>query len=700
MKPKSTLMAVFVAWQLLSGSTTLAAGTEDDELADEFALLEEDSVVELAARHKQDIGMSPSAITVITREDIETSGAVEITDLLRLVPGLEVVRVNSAWSSTSARLKWTFENNQHLVLVDGREINFELLGEPVWPVQPIALEDIERIEVIRGPGSALYGANAVAGVISITTREVPERPLARLRLISGESGLLRAKAGGSIGYEDWRFSLGGEGDFHARFLDPRTNTRNIWKLRSTVSYALSESKKFLLDASFSSGFIPISSAMGTIDVDFLNTNVRLAYESEDLRAHFYWINMPFEIDVDTSLEYGGIELAKFAKLMIDSHVLDAEVQWTLPKLADPLLLIVGSRGRLSTVKSGQFIDADTFTDITSPDYHKIGINHYEIRGDVFAHAEYKPADWVVLNGSLRFDFNTITGWFLSPRLAVVFEAATGHFIRLGASRAFRKPAFLETDAHAMAEFPEGSPITNHTEFQEFMTRVLGNNDLNNEELTSCELGYFGRFLEGKINVSLDFYWNFHDNRISTLINIIEDAHGLPDLQHSYIRYENIGEALDIVGGELMIRYNYSRWISFLATWSHREVFFHDSGNTDQASPKNMLTFGGRFRTDQGLLGSLYLFIRTDSTDHDIENPAGLLNPRLSRQLGKQYLLISKLGWLWGDSNAQSIEAGIKLFLPISPAEYYEKGGVTGADGHPFGGEELGRRLLFYLQGSI
>ena len=232
MNPKCILMAVFVAWQLLIGSTSLAAGTEDDELANEFALLEEDSIVELAARHKQDIGMSPSAITVITREDIETSGAADITDLLRLVPGLEVVRVNSAWSSTSSRLRWTFENNQHLVLIDGREINFELLGEPLWPMLPISLEDIERIEIIRGPGSALYGANAVAGVISITTREVPERPSARLRLIAGEGGFLKAKAGGSVGYDDWRFSLGGEGDFCSKFLDPRTNTRNIWKLRS------------------------------------------------------------------------------------------------------------------------------------------------------------------------------------------------------------------------------------------------------------------------------------------------------------------------------------------------------------------------------------------------------------------------------------------------------------------------------------
>jgi outer membrane cobalamin receptor len=147
----------------------------EDELMDEFAFLEESGVVESAARHKQEIGMSPSAITVITREDIEASGANTVADLLRMVPGMDVAVASPFVTAITSRLYWTYENNHYLVLVDGREANIELFGQSAWEMQPIELEDIQRIEVIRGPGSSLYGANAFAGVVSITTRAVPEK---------------------------------------------------------------------------------------------------------------------------------------------------------------------------------------------------------------------------------------------------------------------------------------------------------------------------------------------------------------------------------------------------------------------------------------------------------------------------------------------------------------------------------------------
>ena len=149
----------------------LVGANEEGEIIDEFTFLMEEDIVESAARHKQEIGMSPSAITVITREDIEASGATTIPDLLRMIPGMDVVIASRFFTSISARLYWTFENNLYLVLVDGREANVELAGQAPWEFQPISMHDIERIEVIRGPGSSLYGANAVAGVVSITTRD-------------------------------------------------------------------------------------------------------------------------------------------------------------------------------------------------------------------------------------------------------------------------------------------------------------------------------------------------------------------------------------------------------------------------------------------------------------------------------------------------------------------------------------------------
>lgn len=125
--------------------------------------------VTVASRRTQLLWESPSAVTVFTRKDIRNSGAVELADLLRRVPGFDVYQVKPGFPVVGARSMTTAGNNLILLLVDGREAVYEFTGFAFWNVLSIDMEEIERIEVIRGPGSALYGANAFAAVVSITT---------------------------------------------------------------------------------------------------------------------------------------------------------------------------------------------------------------------------------------------------------------------------------------------------------------------------------------------------------------------------------------------------------------------------------------------------------------------------------------------------------------------------------------------------
>ena len=185
---------------LLGTGDVLRAQEEELDEFDDFDQLflgELLNKVYTASKHEQDIGESPSAITVITREDIEASGASTIPDLLRLVPGMDVVLCSPFYTSITARLQWNFENNLFLILVDGREANLELIGWAPWEIQPISLEEVERIEVIRGPASSLYGANAFAGVVSITTRPVSEKPSGWVRLSGGEIASTSVSSGAS-----------------------------------------------------------------------------------------------------------------------------------------------------------------------------------------------------------------------------------------------------------------------------------------------------------------------------------------------------------------------------------------------------------------------------------------------------------------------------------------------------------------------
>ena len=687
----------------------LASAQEQDQEIGDFEDFEELylgkllDVVYTAARHEQEIGMSPSAIWVITREDIEASGATSIIDVLRMVPGMEVIMSTPAFSAITTRMIWSDENNLFLVLIDGREANLEWFGTPLMEPQPILLEDVERIEVIRGAGSHLYGANAMAGVVYITTRPIPDQTSARVNLACGEAGMLLLGGQGSTRAGDWGFALGGGLDLFGTFVDPRASGREAWKLRSVVERRWSEKQRLLLDAGISKGSGPVASAVGAVDSSVELRTLRLSYESEDLRGHLYWIQGLTNFQLEAPLDFAGIQLARFKPIAPQGHIIDAEVQGTLPDPWESVLFIVGGGGRITTWGADDALDAATFADITSSRYHEPGIDHWEARGNAFVHSEVTPVDWVTITGGLRCDYNTETGVFFSPRLAAVFNPAGGQFLRAGFSRGFRKPAPMEMTFHLMVDFPQESPIqgADQDRFLEFMTRVIGNSKLQNEKLLSFDAGYVGQFLDGRLSLVVDLYLNVYTDRTSMDYQIILDGHGLPDLDHSSFMYENTDDDLNILGAELSVRYKPSKSIALLAWWAHREVLNRD-WEAGYSNPRDLAALGGRFNTGLGLLGSLYVHFRGEFDDNGVLNPAGLFEPLLSQRMDAVFLVLAKLGWKWGVMPGFDVEAGVKLFLPVSTPHfrYYEKGGGVTAMGVPYGGMQLARMITGYLQGSF
>src|SRR5713226_2774256 len=126
------------------------------------------------SRHPEKLLAAASAIQVITREDIRRSGATSIPEALRLADNLQVAQKNSHDSAISARGFNTELANKLLVMIDGRTVYTPLFSGVFWDVQDYLLEDIDRIEVISGPGGTLWGANAVNGVINIITKSAAD----------------------------------------------------------------------------------------------------------------------------------------------------------------------------------------------------------------------------------------------------------------------------------------------------------------------------------------------------------------------------------------------------------------------------------------------------------------------------------------------------------------------------------------------
>ncbi len=153
------------------------------------------------SRRPQPLSEAAAAVFVITSEDIRRSGAVSLPEVLRLAPNLEVARINAQAYAISARGFNSFQAaNKLLVMIDGRSVYSLLHGGVFWDQQQVMLEDIERIEVISGPGGTLWGANAVNGVINIITKRAAATAggLVSPYLGSHDSGV-GARYGGALG---------------------------------------------------------------------------------------------------------------------------------------------------------------------------------------------------------------------------------------------------------------------------------------------------------------------------------------------------------------------------------------------------------------------------------------------------------------------------------------------------------------------
>ena len=157
--------------------------------------------VTTVSKEPEEVWKTPAAIYVITQEDIERSGATTIPDALRLAPGVEVARIDSSKWSIGIRGFGSRLSRDVLVLIDGRTVYTTLLAGTYWEVQNVVLEDVERIEVIRGPGGTIWGPNAVNGVINIITKNSKDTHGALVTAGGGslEQGFVRARYGGGNG---------------------------------------------------------------------------------------------------------------------------------------------------------------------------------------------------------------------------------------------------------------------------------------------------------------------------------------------------------------------------------------------------------------------------------------------------------------------------------------------------------------------
>ncbi len=199
----------------------------------------DDDVIYSVSKREESIMESPSAVYTVSAEDIKYSGAKKLTDIFRMVPGVDVVDINSYYTGVQSRGYAFFPKyaRQMLVLIDGRTVYSPEINPTFWDQIPVFVENIERVEVIKGPNASLYGANAFNGVINIITKDLDDTKggLVSTTVGNRETSWSTVRLGGNIGKLLYRATAGyheteGFSGMRNRFRKPQATFRADYKI--------------------------------------------------------------------------------------------------------------------------------------------------------------------------------------------------------------------------------------------------------------------------------------------------------------------------------------------------------------------------------------------------------------------------------------------------------------------------------------
>jgi iron complex outermembrane receptor protein len=400
-----------------------AADVQVADLADlsleQLANIEVTSV----SRRAERLSDAAASIYVITGEDIRRSGVTSLPEALRLAPNLQVARTSASGYAITARGFNNSIGNKLLVLIDGRTVYTPLFSGVFWDAQDVMLEDVDRIEVISGPGGTLWGANAVNGVINIITRTAHATQGA---LVAAGGGNL--EAGGSVRYGG---KLGADGHYrvYGKYFD-RDNTERADGTQVRDGWYNGQAgfradwgggdRGFTVQGDAYSGKLD-QAQPGKTTIDGVNLlgrwSERLAGGSE-LRLQAYFDH--------TERDIPGTFVEKL-------DIFDVEFQHGIPFGASQRLLWGGgyryARDRVQNSAALAFLPAHRNLDWVN----------------VFVQDEIRITDTVELTPGIKLERNEYTDWETLPSVRLAWKPAAGQLLWTAVSRAVRAPARLDRD---------------------------------------------------------------------------------------------------------------------------------------------------------------------------------------------------------------------------------------------------------------
>jgi len=492
---------------------------------DIFALGLEDLMntkVVTASKSKERAFDVPAAITVITNEDIRRSGQTTVMEVLRMVPGMQVSQINSSAWAISARGFADEYANKMLVMIDGRSIYTPTFSGVYWELVNLPLEDIDRIEVIRGPGATVWGANAVNGVINIVTKESKYTQGA---YVSGgvgnyERGFAEGRVGGEIGKH-------GHYRFYSRYLDRSrldspsgVEQNNGWWRMLTgarADWSNGGNDDFTVQAEFQQGQNEQESLQFGPSADDADSS--MAY----LRGR--WTRALEDGSVVTLSSY--IDQHQRDSDVLEQRVTTFDVDFNHSlRWMDRNNLVWGAGYRLAddsynTTSVLEFVPNEEQKNLFS----------------TFVQNTFEVTDKLELTAGTKLEHNGYTGFEVQPTAKFAYNPDDRSTLWGSVARAVRNPSRTEDSIRYTFRTIAGAPPT----------RVvgIGDADVESEDLISYELGYRISPQEGLI-FDIATYYNDYSN-----LTTLTQGTGFFDGSNIIVPLNvmNLGEA-DIYGVEL------------------------------------------------------------------------------------------------------------------------------------------------------
>src|SRR5712692_8982924 len=496
----STVMSLLLFATLIKESR--ADSSEKDQNTEgrlTHVSLEDLGQIEVTTASKEPVKATrtPAAIYVVTQEDIRRSGATSIPEALRLVPGVEVARIDSNTWSLGVRGFGSALSRSVLVLIDGRSVYTPLFAGVYWQVQDTLLEDIERIEVIRGPGGTIWGANAVNAVINIITKSAKDTHGALASSGGGniDQGFVGFRYGGEKG-KDFNYRVYGKAftrgsEFHpdARPFDDwrmaQTGFRTDWDLHTRDTLTLqgdlynSDDGGRLGIASYSPPFM---------------TNVEQNAELSGGNLVGRWrrvLSAGSDVQLETYYDRTKRKEANLAESR-DTFDIDFVHHFKLPRRQD---FLWGLGARISSGNVTQVVPTIVFL----PNHQTDKLFSAFLQDEVPL-----VGNRLSLTVGVKFLHNVYTGFEIQPSARLLWTPTLHQTVWAAVSRAVRTPSRIEEQDLLTGLITPNPPI---------FLRLIGNGKFTSEHLLGYEAGY-RTLVNPKLYMDIAAFYNNYSNLLS------------------------------------------------------------------------------------------------------------------------------------------------------------------------------------------